>query len=119
MLAKLQAVVDVEDKFIGITNEYAASLPHTGDHVDSTTSNVRARSTLRSKHLMELVSKSNTEDRSRCMMEFAARVKMHADHAKAQFVDRLRVYFGSLHAGVCLSSADKGQSADLFIGKAA
>lgn len=122
MLCKLQAVIDVEDKYIGATNEYAASLPHNGDHVDAQSTTVRAQSTLRSKYLMNLVTPDpNRPDEHvpRCMLEFDARIKMHTDHAKAQYIDRMRDHYGALHAGVCLSSCEKGCAADVFIGKTA
>ena len=122
LLTKLRAVIDVEDKFVGATNAYAASLPHSGDHVDTMSSSDKARSALRSTYLMSLVSLNASitgDERRRCMLEFQTRVKMHMQHCLEEYYNRIRDYFGAFHAGMCLSSADKGSSADVFIGKTA
>lgn len=120
LLTKLRACIEVEDKFMDVANAYAMALPHGGDRHDAT--GERARSSLHSTNLAALLDQAspmnaNPGDRPAHMREANARIAMHTEDAMENYVHRIRGYFGSLHFGVAMSSADKGQSYDVFVGR--
>ena len=120
LYAKLNAVIEVEDKFQAVRNAYAAALPHGGDRQDAMSSSKRARSTLHSAYLKGLMDPATAggdpNKRSANLGKAHAHISMHMEHALEEYVHRIRNYFGQFQAGVALSSADSSKNGDICLG---